>query len=180
MVQIHITRASRSTLNNTEHWLTYIQPVTDRTNLMKSRKWTDPCFLWNFEAPYKPFVFSDVWGKASFGCGKQGAIRIQNMALLTTANNGFVLAFIPGYTCIFFAFMSSSPQEHLVMTKFYYFGERQLELDDARQLIACTPIDSGEQRLNDRYRRSKISHVSFRLWSLFFFKEPSGARTFSV
>ena len=34
MVQIHITRASNSILNNTEHWLTYIQLVRDQTDVM--------------------------------------------------------------------------------------------------------------------------------------------------
>ena len=121
MVQTHITRASRSTLDNTENWVTYTQLVTDRTDLMESQKWTDPCFLWNFEAPYKPFVASDVWGKASFGRGKQGAIRTQNKTLFTIANSGFILASIPGYICIFFAFMSSSLQEQLVLIKFYIF-----------------------------------------------------------
>ena len=38
MVQIHITRASRSTLDNTENWVTYTQLVTDRTDLMESQK----------------------------------------------------------------------------------------------------------------------------------------------
>ena len=38
MVQIRITRASRSTLDNTENWLTYTQLVTNRTDQMESRK----------------------------------------------------------------------------------------------------------------------------------------------
>ena len=90
------------------HWITpktgllhlLHEPVTDRTDLMKSRKRTDPCFLWKFEPPYRPAVASDVGGKASCGCGKQGAIRTQSTALLTIANSGFFLTFIPGYMCI--------------------------------------------------------------------------------
>lgn len=121
MVQIHITRASNATLNNNEHWLTYIQPVTYRTDVMLNLENEPIHAFFGTSRPRTNLLWLRCLRKSFFGCGKQGAIRTQNTALLTIANSGFILAFIPVYICIFFAFMSSSLREQLVMTKFYIF-----------------------------------------------------------